>query len=495
MRRDLISPFLFRFSSFSNNNMPPRKARRRANDDDDEYHPQQTTREKRPRLTKTPSVSDVPSGSSSSPQPKTSQKPSTKKAKLVTNGMNINTTFKVTDSKENSDELDPHASDHGHVLEHPDWFVGPTMPIAKKVWVIGSKNIMDHREITFVPALYKIIDEVMVIAADAKIHDPDMSTINIIATSESITVFYNAKSVPVVMDVRKIFGVVPKSLEDKDDQKKQAGGRDFHGAKLCNIFSEEFSIRIADNENKRVLTQAFQKNMSIALKPSITKYNGEEYYTEMTFKPDLKRFHLNEMDTDFLDLIKKRAYDLACCVDGTNVIFNGQPVPVSDLQSYCRLFSSASGATFIMDSDYTVNKWQVAMMVCKSRFAQTSFVNNVCTLDGGDHVDHVLDAIAQALLPHVAAKSKSASVIDIKAHMIVFVRLFTESPTFDSPMKTKLTMPSFQFGAKYIPSRQFIAKVLDAGLVESVVHSIEEKQAKKLSFAEAKKKNKSATVA
>lgn len=47
------------------------------------------------------------------------------------------------------------------------------------MWVWDGENGMVNREITFVPGLYKIFDEILVNASDNKQRDPKMSKIKI----------------------------------------------------------------------------------------------------------------------------------------------------------------------------------------------------------------------------------------------------------------------------------------------------------------------------
>lgn len=47
------------------------------------------------------------------------------------------------------------------------------------MWVLDENKKMVSREVTYVPGLYKIFDEILVNAADNKIRDPKMTTIRI----------------------------------------------------------------------------------------------------------------------------------------------------------------------------------------------------------------------------------------------------------------------------------------------------------------------------
>ena len=47
------------------------------------------------------------------------------------------------------------------------------------MWVYDEGIGMNNREVTFVPGLYKIFDEILVNAADNKQRDPNMQSIKI----------------------------------------------------------------------------------------------------------------------------------------------------------------------------------------------------------------------------------------------------------------------------------------------------------------------------
>jgi len=46
-------------------------------------------------------------------------------------------------------------------------------------------------------------------------------------------------------------------------------------------------------------------------KAKITANSKGEQFTKITFKPDLAKFHMEEMDDDFEALVKRRVYDMA----------------------------------------------------------------------------------------------------------------------------------------------------------------------------------------
>eukprot|EP00057_Strongylocentrotus_purpuratus_P006177 XP_011660651.1 PREDICTED: DNA topoisomerase 2-alpha-like [Strongylocentrotus purpuratus] len=143
-----------------------------------------------------------------------------------------------------------------HILLRPDTYIGSTEPLTQAMWVIDGETLV-NREITFVPGLYKIFDEILVNAADNKQRDPNMNCIKITIDSENntISVWNNGKGIPVVehkgekMYVPEmIFGHLLTSSNYDDTQKKVTGGRNGYGAKLCNIFSKKFSVSTASKD-------------------------------------------------------------------------------------------------------------------------------------------------------------------------------------------------------------------------------------------------------
>lgn len=66
-----------------------------------------------------------------------------------------------------------------HILLRPDTYIGSVEPVKEEMWVYDEDSGMTKREITYVPGLYKIFDEILVNAADNKVRDPKMDTIKV----------------------------------------------------------------------------------------------------------------------------------------------------------------------------------------------------------------------------------------------------------------------------------------------------------------------------
>lgn len=67
-----------------------------------------------------------------------------------------------------------------HILLRPDTYIGSVEQITEVMWVYDNeKSALTQREISYVPGLYKIFDEILVNAADNKVRDPKMDTIKV----------------------------------------------------------------------------------------------------------------------------------------------------------------------------------------------------------------------------------------------------------------------------------------------------------------------------
>ena len=87
-----------------------------------------------------------------------------------------------------------------HIIRRPDTYIGSIEPTKQSMWVYNSTTeLMEYREVTFVPGLYKIFDEIVVNAADNKQNDPNMDEIRITLDRENgeIGVWNNGKGIPI----------------------------------------------------------------------------------------------------------------------------------------------------------------------------------------------------------------------------------------------------------------------------------------------------------
>ncbi len=136
-----------------------------------------------------------------------------------------------------------------------------------------------------------------------------------------------------------------------DEEEKTTGGRNGYGAKLANIFSRKFTVECVDATQGLKFTQTWRNNMHEAEDPvvescsSSKERNGD--YVKITFRLDLAKFNMAELDDDAVALISKREYDISGSMASRegrrlNVYLNGEKLKVKDFRSYLSLFDGIS---------------------------------------------------------------------------------------------------------------------------------------------------------
>ena len=137
-----------------------------------------------------------------------------------------------------------------HIKLRPDTYIGSIETITDKMWVF-SDGLMVEKEVTYVPGLYKIFDEILVNAADNKQRDASMKEIRVSINRETgeLSVWNDGKGIPVEMHKEHnvyipelVFGHLLTGENFADEQQRVVGGRNGYGAKLANIFSMKFSV-------------------------------------------------------------------------------------------------------------------------------------------------------------------------------------------------------------------------------------------------------------
>ncbi|XP_019661224.1 DNA topoisomerase 2-alpha isoform X2 [Ailuropoda melanoleuca] len=372
-----------------------------------------------------------------------------------------------------------------HILLRPDTYIGSVELVTQQMWVYDEDIGINYREVTFVPGLYKIFDEILVNAADNKQRDPNMSCIRVTIDPENnlISIWNNGKGIPVVEHkVEKmyvpalIFGQLLTSSNYDDDEKKVTGGRNGYGAKLCNIFSTKFTVETASREYKKMFKQTWMDNMGRAGEMELKPFNGEDY-TCITFQPDLSKFKMQSLDKDIVALMVRRAYDIAGSTKDVKVFLNGNKLPVKGFRSYVDMYLKdkvdETGNPLKIIHEQVNPRWEVCLTMSEKGFQQISFVNSIATSKGGRHVDYVADQIVTKLVDVVKKKNKGGVAVkahQVKNHMWIFVNALIENPTFDSQTKENMTLQVKSFGSTCQLSEKFIKAAIGCGIVESILN-------------------------
>lgn len=383
-----------------------------------------------------------------------------------------------------------------HILKRPDTYIGSVERTEKQMWVYNTTtDSMEFREVSFVPGLYKIFDEILVNAADNKQNDKNMDEIRVTVDREKgeISVWNNGRGIPIEIHPKEkiyvpemIFGHLLTSSNYDDDQQKVTGGRNGYGAKLCNIYSVKFTLETADSRQKKKYKQTWTDNMSKMGQADITANKGDDF-TKITFFPDFAKFGMTGMDDDFEALVKRRVYDLAGTCKGVSVKLNGSRLPVRSFKRYMEMYTKAikkeRGDEAANDTSDIIceapdPRWEIGFAVSDGSFQQVSFVNSIATTSGGTHVNYIADQICNKLAEVVKKKNKTGAALkinQIRNHIFIFVNCLIVNPAFTGQTKEQLTTKSSQFGSKCTITDEFLKKIAKTEVVTNILHFADKK--------------------
>lgn len=378
------------------------------------------------------------------------------------------------------------------IILRPDTYIGSIEEDTFKRWVYDDvQGMMVYKNCSYVPGLYKIFDEVAVNAKDHTIRDPSCRLIkfNIDEDTGEITCFNDGdEGVPVAIHkVHKIwvpeliFGNLLTSENYDDTELKYVGGKNGFGAKLANIFSTKFYIEVFDSKNGKLYKQTFYDNMSRKDEPIIKNKAGKSSYLKISFIPDFKKFKIKGLNKDTLALFKKRAYDVAACTANTNpskavkVYINDELINIRDFKDYINMFyESTDSLKKRIVYEVPNENWKVAAIYDVDNtggFQHISYVNGICTIEGGTHVNHVISKIIKHIQAAILVKDKNINVTEhqVKENITLFIDALIDKPSFDSQLKEKLTTQSKKFEFKCDLSDEFYKKFAKTGIVENIL--------------------------
>ena len=372
-----------------------------------------------------------------------------------------------------------------HILLRPDTYIGTTEKISEKMWVIDERTgKMVHKQITYVPGLYKIFDEILVNAVDNISRDLRMDTIKVDITPKRITIYNNGKGIPIkihntynIYVPELIFGHLLTSSNYNDNERKITGGRNGFGAKLTNVFSKLFIVETADKKVKKKYKIEYTDNMTKHKEAEIVQYEGEDF-TRVTFEPDFRKFKMTELDSDIISLLKKRVYDVAgTSPSRIHVYLNDKLINIKDFSEYAdlyiknRYFDEENKILYPKILVNSTERWEVIFSMTDGSFQQVSFVNGICTSKGGTHVNYILDQILERILDTIKKKAKDIKLNtnQIKQNIWVFLNCKIENPSFDSQTKETLTSKVSNFGSQCVIKEKYIKEILKSNIVTNII--------------------------
>ena len=365
-------------------------------------------------------------------------------------------------------------SDRDHIYQKTEMYAGGVSEVQSTEY-IGTKDGIRRTEVSYVPALLKIINEVIDNAVDVHIKTPTAQTpiVDVKMDASSVTVKDNGCGIPVQMNDDGIY--LPRVCwgfarsGGNFDLKENAGLGTFGvGSYITNVLSKTFIGVTCDGTNR--YTIRFTDNAA-QYKEAVTK--STERGTIVTFEPDLERFGLTEIGSVYMDLVQQRLLNLKMAFPQLSFKFNGKVIKVASFKAYCQQFN-------LPFELYEGENYSFAVMHNpEDDFQQFSYVNGLCIKDGGTHIDVIVSNVVDRLREKLTRKYKTIKPGDIrnKLFVVAFCRNFP-NPKFNSQTKEKITNAPGEV-SKYldVPWDTVVQKIFkNAGVIDPIteVYKIKE---------------------
>ena len=341
------------------------------------------------------------------------------------------------------------------ILKRSQMWIGSMSPVTQKMFVIGSDGV-EFKDVTFIPAFRKILDEVLDNSIDAIIkYNGGKGKIKVVMDRDWVYIEDNGPGIPVIR--KDIKDINDSRMTDEEKQKiadtwlpeiawtRLFSGSNFKdsddkttigshglGSKCTSIFSKKF-VGVSDDGKKSCKVVAKNNLESVETVVSESKERG----VKVKFYPDLARFGMTQIDDVYGELMKQRLMCLGITFPGIKFSFNGKMVNVND-KTFLNLFSDH--ITFqVFDRGF------IGIYPNESdEFNFFTYVDGLALTRGGSHIDYIVDKVVSPVRERLMKKYKTIKPADVKNRlsMVVFLRDFPNLK-FDSQTKETLTnLPS-----------------------------------------------------
>lgn len=327
-------------------------------------------------------------------------------------------------------------TDREHILLRPAMYIG-AVDLTKTQEYVLEDNKMNLQEISYVPGLIKIINEVIDNSVDVAIKTKFeySNKIDIKIDSVSVSVKDNGTGIPIkkMQDGKYIplaaWGSAKSGSNFSDDANRTQIGMNGVGSYATNCFSKKFIGRTDDGKNSYEVQ--FENNASMHKeKLGSSKQPG----TEVQFYPDLERFGIKEIDSTHIKVIEQRLINLSMSFPEVTFKLNGKKINSGSFKKFAEMFGDDP---VILETE----KYRYAILYnTEDDFRHFSYVNGLKIPEGGTHIEAVIEPVVSGVREKLQKKYKDIKPADIRNKLLVIAFLKDlPNPKFNSQTKEKIT--------------------------------------------------------
>lgn len=364
-------------------------------------------------------------------------------------------------------------SNREQILLRPEMWFGEMMNIKTETWTWNLKSV-EYKTVSYSSGLMKLFDETITNATDVyqKIKSKTIKPIEV----EINPSCFSVKNYGLSLSLDKIdvegklyytpevaFSHLYSSSNYNDSTERLANGQNGVGIKLTNIYSTQFIVEIV--HKNQYYKQVFKNNMSEIGKPTIKPISCEDC-VKVTVYPDFQRLGIESIDKDNFEYLLFRCY--STLLFKHDIIINKQLIRAITFNEFSQQLIKARTCTKTLDPTllftFEAKNLSVVVYVVPIKYhIQVSFVNNIITTNGGNHVRNIVNQIKDEF--NVEGKNPCN-------YMIMVINQTVDKPKFESQAKTKLST-KVNTNIKKLTSELAKCEVLN-NMIKQVRHKKEE---------------------
>lgn len=331
-------------------------------------------------------------------------------------------------------------SEREHMLLRPGQYIGATTLTTIPTFIFNEDtNKFEYSHASYVPALLKIISEIIDNALDEAVRTDFKyaNKINIEISDTNVKVSDNGRGIP--LDVDSDSGIsqlelalaYPRAGTNFNDDERNSIGMNGIGSYATNVMSTKFKAISITGKAKGVLTCSDNLNKR---KCSISSCISDKIGTTVEFEPDMSRFEVDKIDDTHKNLVYQRILFLSISYPEISFKFNGKIIRFKNAKNFLSSFNDNF-------AQISTEKYLIGIVPNSSDdFNSKSIVNGADCINGGNHIDYIHSELIGRIKAKLEKKYPNIKPGDIKNKLtyVVTIREF-KSPLFDSQTKEKFT--------------------------------------------------------
>lgn len=396
--------------------------------------------------------------------------------------------------KKTIEETYKQMSEVEHILARPGMYVGSTKEEQKSQFVYDYNDaVMKMKDVTIIPAIIKLIDEIISNSTDEYRRPTNLGLTNITVKfskdNKTVSVSDNG-GIPVAMHhdagmwvPQFIFGQLRTSSNYNDDEDRAGIGTNGLGSVLTNIFSSSFTVNTCDGKKKFGCSW---HNFNYDDKSTIieNKAKKNNHGTTISFQLNFNNFDTQskKFTDDIKDVIMTRCLNAAVANLGLEVNFIDESrnyttkFKFSDFKEYIELYRNYIDIKNIIEYK-DINK---QVFVIPDGSIDIGFVNGA-ECSQGTHIKALHQLINAPIIELLKKKNKiEVTSRQCDGNYSMFCDLTISNPAYDSQTKDCLTTPIERFykdeNTTFELTSTFLNKVCKSEVVNNIIDWYNKKQ-------------------